>query len=154
MSPKITIHHIGGWGKTVRGRLAPTLGGRLASHAHYLKEGIFWKKYAMSLNLNHRRYYNDNNVLAWCITLYSITNVQRTMTSIMMGKYYIKTDVNVKNGIFQHPSASRRAAFETSIRQMVVQYHSVYSVNVRGSFTMSTGEGTVLHRGPSGPRLP
>ena len=26
-------------------RLAPILGGRLASHAHYLKEGGFWEKY-------------------------------------------------------------------------------------------------------------
>ena len=51
------MHHIGGWGKTVRDRLAPTLGGRLASHAHYLKEGgLKKKKYVMSLNLNHRRY--------------------------------------------------------------------------------------------------
>ena len=58
------MHHIGGWGKTVRNRLAPTLGGRLASHAHYLKERGFWKKYVMSLNLNHRRYWNGNHVLA------------------------------------------------------------------------------------------
>ena len=50
----------------VRDRLAPTLGGRLASHAHYLKEGGFGgKKYLfMSLNLNHRRYSNGNHVLA------------------------------------------------------------------------------------------
>ena len=33
-------------------------------------------------------------------------------------------------------------------------HHSVYSVNVRGSFTLSTGEGTVLPPGPSCPRLP
>ena len=38
------MHHIGGWGKTVSDRLAPTLGGRLASHAHYLKEGVFLQK--------------------------------------------------------------------------------------------------------------
>ena len=44
------------------------------------------------------------------------------MTCIMMGKYYIRTGVNVKNGIFQLPSASRRAAFETSIRQMVAPF--------------------------------
>ena len=35
----------------VRNRPAPTLGGRLASHAHYLKEGGFLKKYVMSLTL-------------------------------------------------------------------------------------------------------
>ena len=52
------MHHIGGWGKTVPDRLVPTLGGRLASHAHYLKERGFWKKYVMSLNLNHHRYYH------------------------------------------------------------------------------------------------
>ena len=40
----------------------------------------------------------------------------------MMGEYYIKTDVNVKNGIFQLPSAFRRLAFETSIRQMVAPF--------------------------------
>ena len=45
-----------GMGKTVQDPLAPTLGGRLASHAHYLKQRGFWKKYVMSLNLNHRRY--------------------------------------------------------------------------------------------------
>ena len=50
------------------------------------------------------------------------------MTCIMMGKYYIKTGVNVKNGIFQLPSASRRSAFETSIRQMVAPF-CMYSVN-------------------------
>ena len=38
------MHHIGGWGKTVPDRLAPTLGGRLASHAHYLKYGGFFFK--------------------------------------------------------------------------------------------------------------
>ena len=38
------MHHIGGWGKTVPYRLAPTLGSRLASHAHYLKEGVFLEK--------------------------------------------------------------------------------------------------------------
>ena len=40
----------------------------------------------------------------------------------MIEKYYIKTDVNVKNIIFQFTSASRRAAFETSIRQMVAPF--------------------------------
>ena len=44
------------------------------------------------------------------------------MTCIIMGKYYIKTGVNVKNGIFQLLSASRRSAFETSIRQMVAPF--------------------------------
>ena len=44
------------------------------------------------------------------------------MTCIMMGKYYIKTVVNVKNGIFQFTSASWRAAFETSIRLMVAPF--------------------------------
>ena len=38
------MHHIGGWGKMVRDRIAPTLGHRLASHAHYLKEGGFLGK--------------------------------------------------------------------------------------------------------------
>ena len=33
-------------------------------------------------------------------------------------------------------------------------YDSVYSVNVRGSFKLSTGGGTVLPPGPSCPRLP
>ena len=33
-----------------------------------------------------------------------------------MGKYYIETGVNVKNGISQLTSVSRRSAFETSIR--------------------------------------
>ena len=46
----------------VRDRLAPTLGGRLASHAHYLKAVFFLKKYVMSLNVNHRRYWNGNHV--------------------------------------------------------------------------------------------
>ena len=32
---------------------------------------------------------------------------------------YIKTGVNVNNGIFQVTSASKRVAFATSIRQMV-----------------------------------
>ena len=50
------------------------------------------------------------------ITFFIITNVQIIMACIMMVKYYIKTGVNVKNGIFQVTSASRRAAFETSIR--------------------------------------
>ena len=36
------IISIGGWGKTVRDRLAPTLGGHLTPHAHYLKEGGIW----------------------------------------------------------------------------------------------------------------
>ena len=53
-------------------RLAPTLGGRLDSHAHYLKEGGIWKKYVglikmglMSLNWNYR----------WCyITFFIVTN--------------------------------------------------------------------------------
>ncbi len=40
----VTMHHIGGWGKTVRDRLAPTLESRLASHAHYLKRGRFVEK--------------------------------------------------------------------------------------------------------------
>ena len=40
----------------------------------------------------------------------------------MMGKYYIKTGVNVKNGIFLRTSASRHAAFETSIRQMIATF--------------------------------
>ena len=44
---KSQMHHIGGWGKTVRDHLAPTLGGRLASHDHYLKERGFWKKFVM-----------------------------------------------------------------------------------------------------------
>ena len=39
-----------------------------------------------------------------------------------MRKFYIKTDVNVKNGIFQFTSASRRAVFETSIQQMVAPF--------------------------------
>ena len=47
-----------------RDRLARTLGSRLVSNAHYLKEGGFYKKYEMWLNLNHRRYYNGNRVLA------------------------------------------------------------------------------------------
>ena len=37
----MTMNNIGGWGKMVRDRLAPPLGVRLASHAHYLKEGGF-----------------------------------------------------------------------------------------------------------------
>ena len=44
------------------------------------------------------------------------------MTCIMMGKYYINTGVNVKNGIFQLTSASRRAAFETSTPHMVAPF--------------------------------
>ena len=76
----------------------------------------------MSLILNHRRYENGNHVLVRCIIFHIITNIQITMTSIMMGKYYIKTGVNDKNGIFQLPSASMRAAFETSIRQMVAPF--------------------------------
>ena len=44
------------------------------------------------------------------------------MTCIIMGKYYINTGLNVKNGIFERMSASRRAAFETSIRQMVATF--------------------------------
>ena len=48
------IGPIGGWGKMVWDRLAPTLGGRLASHAHYLRGRFF--KYVMSLNVNNRRY--------------------------------------------------------------------------------------------------
>ena len=56
LSPKITMPHIGGWGNMVRDRLAPTLGDRLASHAHYLKERGFYKKFIMPLNLNNRRY--------------------------------------------------------------------------------------------------
>ena len=32
-SPTITMHYIGGWGKTVRDRLAPILGCRLTPHA-------------------------------------------------------------------------------------------------------------------------
>ena len=67
------------------------------------------------------------------------------MTCIMMGKYYIKTDVNVKNGIFQFTSASRRLlSKQISSRWW---HHSVYSVNVRGSFKLSTGGGAVLPPG-------
>ena len=44
------------------------------------------------------------------------------MPCVIMGKYYIKAGVNVKNAIFQLPSASRRAAFEPSIRQMVAPF--------------------------------
>ncbi len=64
------MHHIGSWGKTVRDRLVPTLGGRLASHAHYLKERGFLEKVRikMSLNLNHRSYQNGIHVFAWYIT--------------------------------------------------------------------------------------
>ena len=54
----------------------------------------------MSLNLNHRCYENGKHVLAWSITFFIITNTQRTMPCIMMGKYYIKTGVHVTNGIF------------------------------------------------------
>ena len=55
-------------------------------------------------------------------SLLIITNIQSTVTYIMMGKYYIKSGVNVKKGIFQFTSASRRAAFETSSRQMVATF--------------------------------
>ena len=44
------------------------------------------------------------------------------MTCTMMGKYYINICVNVKNEIFQVRSASRHAAFETSIRQMLASF--------------------------------
>ena len=44
------------------------------------------------------------------------------MTCMMMGKYYIKTGINVKNGIFQITSVFRRAAFEISIRQMLAPF--------------------------------
>ena len=76
------------------------------------------------------------------------------MTCIMMGKHYIKTGVNVKNGIFQLTSASRRAAFETCIRQMVAPFHIFSKFNVRGSFKLSTGGWPSYSRGPSCPRLP
>ena len=66
------MHYIWGWGKTVQGRLAPDLGNRLTPHAHYLKEGGIWKKYVMSLNLNYRRYYNGNHVLALLCSLLSL----------------------------------------------------------------------------------
>ena len=58
------------------------------------------------------------------ITFFIITNIQITVTCIglMMGKYYIKTGEHVKNGIFKFTSTSRRAAFETSIRQMVAPF--------------------------------
>ena len=69
------------------------------------------------------------------------------MTCIVMGKYYIKTGVNVKNGIFQLPSASRRAAFETSTVYPADGGTILYSANVRGSFKLSTGQGTVLPPG-------
>ena len=49
------------------------------------------------------------------------------MPCIMMGEYYINTGVTVKNGIFQFTSASRRAAFETSIRQMVAPFCIFYT---------------------------
>ena len=62
-----------------------------------------------------------------------------------------ETGVNAKNGIFQVTSASRRAEFETSLRHMLPQ--SVYSVNVRGSFKLSTGGGTVLPPGAVMPQV-
>ena len=40
-----------------------------------------------------------------------------------MGKYYIKTGVNVKNGISPLTSVSRCSAFETSIRKMVAPFY-------------------------------
>ena len=46
-------------------------------------------------------------------------------------------------------SVSRRAAFETSIRQMI----ATFCVNVRGSFKLSTGEGTVLPPGAVTPQV-
>ena len=42
------------------------------------------------------------------ITFFIITNIQRTMTCIVTGKYYIKTDVNVKNVIIQRAYVPRR----------------------------------------------
>ena len=73
----------------------------------------------MSLNLNYPSCLNGNHVLAWYITFFIIANIQRIMTCTMIGKYYIKTGVNGKNGTCKLASVSRRAAFETSIWQMV-----------------------------------
>ena len=50
-----TMHNIGD-------RLAPAIGDRLAPYAK--KERAVFGKSTMSLNLNYRRYYNGNHVLA------------------------------------------------------------------------------------------
>ena len=106
-----------GLGQDGPGRLAPTLGGRLASQAHDLKESVFWEKYVMSLNLNTIvviriviRCWHDI-----IITFFIITNIQRTMTGIVTETCYFKTEVNVKNVIIQRAYVSRRSAFETTI---------------------------------------
>ena len=54
------------------------------------------------------------------------TSMQKTMTYTVLGKYYIKTGIHVKNGIFQLTSASRRAALETSIRQTLAPFRIFY----------------------------
>ena len=74
------------------------------------------------------------------------------MTCIMMGKYYIKTDVNVKNGISQFTSASRRLLSKQVSSRW--RHHSVYSVNVRGSFKLSTGGGRLTPGGRHAPGYP
>ena len=66
----------------------------------------------------------------------------------MMGKYYIKTGVNVKNGIFQLPSAS-----SVLRSKQVSGRRRHHSVNVRGSFKLSTGERTVLPPGAVMPQV-
>ena len=93
-------------------------------------------------------------MLARCITFYIITNIQRTMPCITMGKHYIKTGVNVKNGIFQLPSASRRAAFETSIRQMVAPFCIFCKFMCGVASNCLQERGPSYPRGPSCPRLP
>ena len=65
------------------------------------------------------------------------------MTCIIMGKYYIKNGVNVQKieyfnvrlllGVLRSKQVSGRW-----------WHHSIYSGNERGSFTLSTGQGTVL----------
>ena len=69
-------------------------------------------------------------------------------------KYYIKTGVNGKNGIFQFTSGSRRAAFETSIRQMVAPFCIILFCKVCGGAACGVASNCLQEEGPSYPRGP
>ena len=80
---------------------------------------------------------------------FSITNVQRTMTCIVMGKCYIKTGVNVNNCLVQRASVSRRSVFVTSIMWMIALLYIMCDLKAFGGFKLSTGGGRLAPGYPS-----
>ena len=100
------MHYIGSWGNAVPDRLAPTLKGRLASHAHYLKEGGFFVE-----KVRNVAQFKPSSLVIMLVPVFIVISIQITMTCIVMGKCYIKTGIHNKNGA----SVSSRSAFVTSI---------------------------------------